>query len=146
MAKKDMEKTSFNTPWGVFCYKVMPFGLKNAGATYQRAMTALFHDLMHQEVEVYVDDMITKSKESEDPISWLRKPLDCLTRYKLHLNPNKCVFGVLSGKLLSYIISQRGIKVDPNKARAIIDMPPPTIEKEVRGLLGRLQYISRFIA
>ena len=61
MAEEDMEKTSFITPWGVFCYRVMPFGLKNAGATYQRAMMTLFHNLMHQEVEVYVDDMIAKS-------------------------------------------------------------------------------------
>ena len=66
LVEEDMEKTSFITPWVVFCYQVMPFGLKNAGATYQRAMTALFHDLMHREVEVYVDDIIAKSKEPED--------------------------------------------------------------------------------
>ena len=123
----------------------MSFGLKNAGTTYQRAMTALFQDLMHQEVKVYVDDMIAKSKEFEDHLACLRKLFDCLRRYKLHLNPNKCVFGVSSNKLLGYIISQRGIEVDPSKARAIINMPPPTTEKEVQGLLGRLQYISRFI-
>ena len=63
-----MEKTSFITPWGVFCYRVMPFGLKNAGASYQRAMTALFHDMMHNEIEIYVDDMIVKSKTEEDHI------------------------------------------------------------------------------
>ena len=126
-----MEKTSFITPWGVFCYQVMPFELKNAGATYQRAMTALFHDLMHREVEVYVDDMIAKTKELEDHLPCLRKLFDRLRKYKLRLNPSKCVFGVSFGKLLSYIVSQRGIKVDLMKAKAIVDMPPPRTKKEV---------------
>ena len=108
---------------------MMPFGLKNAGATYQRSMTALFHDLMHQEVEVYVDDMISKSRESEDHLVCLKKLFDRLRRYKLRLNPNKCVFGVSSRKLLRYIVSQRGIEVDPSKARAIVEMPPPNTEK-----------------
>ncbi|WP_168415631.1 reverse transcriptase family protein, partial [Acinetobacter indicus] len=66
MDEEDKEKTTFITPWGTFCYKVMPFGLKKAGATYQRAMVILFHDMMHKEIEVYVDDMIAKSRESED--------------------------------------------------------------------------------
>ena len=88
-------------------------------------MTALFHDLMHQEVEVYVDDMIAKTKEPEDHLACLRKLFDRLRKYKLRLNPSKCVFGVSSGKLLGYIVSQRGIEVDPMKAKAIVDMPPP---------------------
>ena len=68
MAEEDREKTTFITPWGTFCYKVMPFGLKNAGAMYQRAMVTLFHDMMHKEVKVYVDDMIAKSKRAEDHV------------------------------------------------------------------------------
>ena len=107
-------------------------------------MTALFHDLMHQEVEVYVDDIIAKSKDSKDHLPFLRKLFDHLRHYKLRLNSNKCVFAVSSGKLLGYIISQRGIEVDPSMARAIINMPPLGTEKEVRGLLGCLQYISQF--
>ncbi|RVW59853.1 Retrovirus-related Pol polyprotein from transposon 17.6 [Vitis vinifera] len=116
MAPKDMEKTFFITEWGTYCYWVMPFGLKNAGATYQRVATALFHDMMHRDVE-------------------LRR-----------LNPKKCTFGVTFGKLLGHIVSERGIEVDPEKIRAILDMPAPRIEKEIRGFLGRLQYITRFIA
>jgi hypothetical protein len=146
MAEEDMEKSAFITPWGVFCYRVMPFGLKNAGATYQRAMTTLFHDMMHREVEVYVDDIIAKSKTAEDHLSCLKKLFDRLRKYKLKLNPNKCVFGAQTGKLLGHIISQKGIQMDPDKAKAILEMPPPTTEKQVRSLLGRLQYISRFIA
>ncbi|WJX45412.1 hypothetical protein P8452_32294 [Trifolium repens] len=115
MAPEDREKTSFITPWGTFCYKVMPFGLKNAGATYQRAMTTLFHDMMHKEIEVYVDDMIAKSDTEEEHVEHLLKLFQRLRKYQLRLNPNKCTFGVRSGKLLGFIVSQRGIEVDPNK-------------------------------
>lgn len=139
LAKEDMEKTSFITPWGVFCYRVMPFGLKNAGATYQRAMTALFHDMMHNEIEVYVDDMIAKSRDASNHLECLRKILDRARKYNLRLNPQKCFFGVTKGKVLGFIVSRRGIEVDPNKVKAIIEMSPPKTEKEVRGLLGRLQ-------
>ncbi|XP_058772888.1 uncharacterized protein LOC131646985, partial [Vicia villosa] len=146
MAPEDMEKTSFITPWGTFCYKVMPFGLKNAGATYQRAMTTLFHDMMHKEIEVYVDDMIAKSSTEEEHIEYLLKLFQRLRKYQLRLNPNKCTFGVRSGKLLGFIVSQRGIEVDPDKVRAIQEMPAPKTEKQVRRFLGRLNYISRFIS
>ena len=146
MAPEDMEKTTFITPWGTFCYKVMPFGLKNAGATYQRAMVTLFHDMMHKEIEVYVDDMIAKSQSEEDHIDHLQKLFERLRKFRLRLNPAKCTFGVRSGKLLGFIVSQRGIEVDPDKVRAIQEMPAPHTEKEVRGFLGRLNYISRFIS
>src|SRR3954469_21030123 len=118
MAPEDMEKTAFITPWGTFCYRVIPFGLKNAGATYQRAMTILFHDMMHKEVEVYVDDMIAKSKNEEDHIHNLTKLFQCLRKFQLRLTPIKCTFGVYSGKLLGFIVSKRGIEVDPDKVKA----------------------------
>lgn len=73
MAHEDMEKTSFITPWGTYCYKVMPFGLKNVGATYQRVATTLLHDMIHKEVEVYVDDMIVKSVDRDGHIATLGK-------------------------------------------------------------------------
>src|ERR1044072_3996257 len=146
MAPEDMEKTSFITPWGTFFYKVMPLGLNNADATYQRAMTTLFHDMMHKEIEVYVDDMIVKSDTEEEHIVHLRKLFERLRKYKLRLNPNKCTFGVRSGKLLGFIVSQRGIEVDPDKVKAIQEMPAPRTEKEIRGFLGRINYISRFIS
>ncbi|KAA0037783.1 Retrovirus-related Pol polyprotein from transposon 17.6 [Cucumis melo var. makuwa] len=137
---------TFITLWGTFCYKVMPFGLKNAGATYQRAMVTLFHDMMHKEIEVYVDDMIAKSKADEDHTTTLQKLFDRLRKYQLKLNPSKCTFGATSGKLLGFIVSEEEIKVDPNKVRAIMEMPSPKTEKEIRGFLGRLNYISRFIS
>ena len=138
MAPEDMEKTTFITLWGTFCYKVMSFGLKNAGATYQRAMVALFQDMMHREIEVYVDDMIAKSKTQEEHLINLQKLFERLRKYRLRLNPAKCTFGVKSGKLLGFIVSQKGIRVDPEKVKAILEMPEPRIEKQVRGFLGRL--------
>ena len=131
MAPKDMEKTSFITPRGTYCYKVMPFGLKNAGATYQRATTTLLHDLIHKEIEVYVDDMIVKSKDHEGQIPALWKFFERIQFYKLWLNPKKCTFGVTFGKLLGFIVSQKGIEVDPDKIKAIVEMKPPRTEKEI---------------
>ena len=141
-----MEKTFFITEWGTYCYRVMPFGLKNARAPYQRAATTLFHDMMHRGVEVYVDDMIVKSRNRADHLATLQRFFERIRRFKLRLNPKKCTFGVTSGKLLGHIASERGIEVDPEKIKAILDMPAPKNEKDIRGFLGRLQYISRFIA
>src|SRR3954467_6619780 len=124
----------------------MSFGLKNAGATYQRAMVALFHDMIHREIEVYVDDMIAKSHTEEEHLGHLHKLFDRLKKYRLRLNLNKCTFGVRSGKLLGFIVSSKGIEVDPDKDKAIQEMPAPKTEKQVRGFLGRLNYISRFIS
>ncbi|PKI64638.1 hypothetical protein CRG98_014976 [Punica granatum] len=106
IAEEDKIKTTFTTMWGTFCYRVMPFGLKNAGATYQRAMVTLFHDMMHKEVEVYVDDMIVKSKEREDHLVNLKRLFDRLKEYKLWLNQAKCTFGAQSGKLLGFVVSE----------------------------------------
>jgi len=96
MAPADLEETIFITLWGTFCYKVMSFGLKNAGATYQRALVTLFHDMMHKEIEVYVDDMIAKSRSEEEHIFNLKKLFERLRKYELKLNPAKCKQNVLS--------------------------------------------------
>ncbi|RVW87897.1 Retrovirus-related Pol polyprotein from transposon 17.6 [Vitis vinifera] len=133
MAPEDMEKTAFITEWGTYCYRVMPFGLKNAGATYQRAATTLFHDMMHRDVEVYVDDMIVKSRGRADHLDALERFFERIRKFRLRLNPKKCTFGVTSGKLLAWAYSsERGIEVDPDKIKAILDMPVPKTEKEIR--------------
>ena len=132
--------------WGTFCYKVMPFRLKNTGATYQRAMVTLFHDMMHKEIEVYVDDMIAKSQGEDDHVVDLRKLFERLRKFQLKLNPTKCTFGAISRKLLRFVVSKKGIKIDPDKVRAIQDLPPPRTLKEVRSFIGRLNYITRFIS
>nr|XP_027083543.1 uncharacterized protein LOC113705834 [Coffea arabica] len=110
----------------------MPFGLKNAGATYQRTMTTLFHDMIHKEMEVYVDDIIIKSKKAEDHLIDLRKLFERLRKYNLKLNPVKCAFGAPAGKLLGFIVSKKGIEIDPAKIKAIRDMPVPKTQKDVK--------------
>ena len=131
MAPDDMEKTSFITPWGTYCYKVMLFSLKNSGATYQRAATTLLHDLIHKEVEVSVDDMIVKSKDHKGHIPALQNFFERIQFYKLRLNPKKCTFGVIAIKLLGFMVSQRGIEGDPEKIKAIVEIKPPRAEKEI---------------
>ena len=124
----------------------MPSGLKNAGATYMRDMKTIFHDMIHKEIEVYVDDVIIKSHESLDHLTYLKKFFDRLRRYNLKLNPSKCAFGVPADKLFGFIVSRRGIELDPSKIKVIQDLPPPKTKKEVMSFLGRLNYISRFIS
>ena len=109
----------------------MPFGLKNAGATYQRVATTILHDMIHKEVEVYVDDMIVKSKEREGHYTALQKFFQRIREFRLRLNPQKCTFGVIAGKMLGFLITKRGIEVNPSKIKVILEMPPPMTEKEV---------------
>jgi hypothetical protein len=103
----------------------MPFGLKNAGATYQRAMTTIFHDMMHTFMEDYFDELLAKSYTREEHIKIFSKIFVRMEKFNVCLNPKKCVFGVISGKLLGYIVSAKGIEVDPGNVQAIMDMPPP---------------------
>lgn len=129
---------TFTTPWGIFFHQVMPFGLKNVGATYQRAMTIIFHDLLHVIMEDYVDDILGKYKTRDSQISILTTIFERLEKYKVYLNPKKCVYGVQSRKLLGYIVSRRGIEVDPTKVKDIMEMPPPTILKQLYSFQGYL--------
>uniref|UniRef100_A0A2N9J359 RNA-directed DNA polymerase n=1 Tax=Fagus sylvatica TaxID=28930 RepID=A0A2N9J359_FAGSY len=145
MSPRDAEKTAFRTPIGNFYYTVMPFGLKNAGATYQRTMTAIFHDMMHREIEDYVDDIVVKSKTRGDHFSILKKVFERCRLYKLKMNPLKCAFGVSAGKFLGFLVHQRGIDVDLARSSAIATMKPPTTHKELKSFLGKLSYIRRFI-
>ena len=114
MAPGDMEKTSFITEWGTYCYRVIPFGLKNTGATYHKAATTLFHDMMHRDVEVYVDDMIMKSRDRADHLAALERFFERIKQFRLRLNPKKCTFRVTSGKLLGYMVSEKGIEIEPD--------------------------------
>ena len=108
-------------------------------------MVTLFHDMMHKEIEVYVNGMITKSRTTKDHLVDLRKLFKCLIKYKLRLNPNKCVFRARSGKLLGFILKKRGIEVDPAKVQAIQNMPTPQTEKQIRSFLSKVNYITRFM-
>ncbi|PKI49247.1 hypothetical protein CRG98_030356 [Punica granatum] len=102
--------------------------------------------MMHKEIEVYVDDMIAKSKEGEDHLVNLKRLFDHPRKYKLRPNPVKCTFNAKSGKLLGFVVSERGIEVNPDKVKAIMELHPPSTVREVRGFLGQLNYIAQFIA
>ena len=115
---------------------VMPFRLKNVGATYQRAMMAIFHDMIHIDMEVYVDDILVKSRTRAEHPQALARILQRSQEHNLKMNPKKCVFRDSSGKLLRFIVSKRGIEIDPNKAKVIVEMPPLKNLKELRGLIG----------
>ncbi|XP_022895322.1 uncharacterized protein LOC111409511 [Olea europaea var. sylvestris] len=146
MNPKDKELTSFRTPKGIYCYKVMPFGLKNAGATYQRAMQKIFDDILHKNVECYVDDLVVKTKRHDDHLQDLRDVFKKLRRHQLKMNSLKCAFGVTSGKFLGFVVRHRGIEIDQSKIEAIINMPEPRNVRELKSLQGKLAYIRRFIS
>ena len=108
MAKEDQEKMAFIIDHALYCYKVMPFGLKNAGATYQRLVNKVFADQLRRNMGAYVDDMLVKSKSMSQHIAYLEETFSILTKQGMRLNPAKCVFEVTSEKFLSFIVSQRG--------------------------------------
>uniref|UniRef100_A0A2N9H299 Reverse transcriptase domain-containing protein n=1 Tax=Fagus sylvatica TaxID=28930 RepID=A0A2N9H299_FAGSY len=127
MEEKDQEKTDFITSRRLFCYKAMSFGLKNAGATYQRLVNKMFHDQIGRNVKVYVDDMLIKSKENEDHLADLKETFQALRGYNMKLNPEK-------------------IEANPDKIKAILEMRPPTTIKEVQSLTGKATARNRFVS
>src|SRR6266511_2258869 len=133
-------------PFGAYCYITMPFGLKNAGATYQRAMQRCLHDQLRCNVEAYIDDVIIKSRIKEDLISDLFGTFANLRCFMCKLNPEKCVFGVPSGKLLGFIVSYRGIEANPKKLKDIFKMNSLTALKDVQKLTGCMAALSHFVS
>ncbi|CAA0810399.1 Unknown protein, partial [Striga hermonthica] len=146
MHPDDAEHPSFYSARGLYCYVRMTFGLKNAGATYQRLVKKMFAHLIGRTMEVYVDDMLVKSEQAPDHIAHLSEVFDILREYSMVLNPKKFTFGVGSGKFLGYMVSQRGIEANPVKIQAILDLTPPTSIKGVQDLTGRLAALNRFIS
>ncbi|KAL0426583.1 UNVERIFIED_CONTAM: hypothetical protein Slati_2833100 [Sesamum latifolium] len=146
LAPEDRKKVSFITSEGTFCYVAMPFGLKNAGATYQRLVDKIFRPQIGRNLEVYVDDMLVKSKKAADHVKDLEETFSVLRKYKLKLNPAKCAFGVQGGRFLGFMVTQRGIEANPLKIKAIIDMKAPTCLNEAQRLTGRIAALNRFIS
>ena len=144
----DASKTAFRCPGALGTYEwvVMPNGLKNAGATYQRAMNAIFHHFLGVFMEVYIDDVVIKSQSYDEHLDHLRKSFQRMNDYGLKMNPLKCAFGVSAGKFLGFLVHQRGIEIDQNKAKAIIETKAPRNKKELQQLLGSLNYLRRFIS
>nr|KYP51700.1 Transposon Ty3-G Gag-Pol polyprotein [Cajanus cajan] len=132
MHPSDEEKTAFITENANFCYRVMPFGLKNAGATYQRLMDKVFQEQIGRNIEIYVDDMVVKSNSIAEHISNLAKIFGALRKHNMRLNPEKCTFGVKGGKFLGFMLSVRGIEANRDKCQAVIDMRSPSNLKELQ--------------
>ena len=120
----------------------LPFGLKNAGSTYQRMMTRMFELQLDKNIEIYVDDMAVKSKVVSGHLGDLDGIFDVLRRYKLRLNASKCSFGVGLGKFLGYMVTHRGIGVNPDQIKAINDLKPPRNPKEVQKLIGMIAALN----
>ncbi|XP_016185917.1 uncharacterized protein LOC107627603 [Arachis ipaensis] len=145
MHPSDQSKTAFITDFGNYCYKVMPFGLKNAGATYQRLMDKVFAKQIGRNIEVYVDDMVAKTQIGNNHVTDLTEIFGQICHYNMRLNPEKCAFAVQGGKFLGFLLTSRGIEANPDKCRAVLDMASPKTVKEVQRLTGRLAALSRFV-
>ena len=145
MAAKDAKKTAFRTPIENFYYTVMPIDLKNVGAIYQRTIIVIFHDMMHREMEDYVDDIVVKSKTKAGHFQILEQVFERCRRYKLRMNPMKCTYEVSTRKFMGFLAHHRGISVNPAKATTITTMKRPTTVRELKSFLRRVSYIRRFV-
>jgi hypothetical protein len=146
LKEEDQIKTTFITPFRTYTYKTMSFELKNTGATYQRAIQMCFADQLHRNVEAYMDDVVIKIRNSDDLIADLEETFSSLRKFWWKLNPTKCVFGVPSGKLLGFFVSNRGIEANPVKTTAITDMEAPATIKDMQKLTGCMAALNRFIS
>ncbi|WVY91024.1 hypothetical protein V8G54_036538 [Vigna mungo] len=141
----DKEKTAFLTDHANFYYEVMPFGLKNVGATYQRLVDRIFTEQLGRCMDVYVDDMVVRSADATKHLQDLEEVFRQVRRYGMRLNPAKCTFGVSAGKFLGFMLTSRGIEANPDKCEAVLKMKSPNTLKEIQRLVGRLTAVSRFI-
>ncbi|RDX65529.1 hypothetical protein CR513_55807, partial [Mucuna pruriens] len=146
MHPQDEEKMAFITNDGAFCYRVMPFGLKNAGATYQCLMDKIFQGILGADVEVYVNDMVVESQGVAEHCEVLGRVFHILRKHQLILNPDKCSFGVRAGKFLGFMLIERGIEANPEKCRAVVDVRSPQSVKEVQQFMGKVTTLSHFIS
>ena len=145
MHSEDEEKTSFITPRGLFVYKVMPFGLKNFGSTYQRFITKIFAGLLGSIVEAYIYDTVAKNWRTEDHIADLETVFYVLRNYNMKLNSSMYFWGSL-GNFLGHIVSQKGIETNPAQSKALLETTEPKTAKEIQVLTGRIAALNRFIS
>ena len=146
MHLRDECKTTFMTELSYYCYTVMPFGLKNAGATYQRLMDRVLAPMIGRNVQAYVDDMVVTSQVKEQHFADLEELFTTIAKYRLKLNPEKCVFEVEVGKFLGFLLTERGIEANLEKCATIKAMRSPSSVKEVQQLTGRMATLSRFVS
>jgi hypothetical protein len=145
VVEEDMPKTTFITPWETYAYARMPFGLKNVGDTFQRAMDHAFKYLIGKFMVDYQDDLTVHSKIREEHINHLRQVFERCRLYGISLNPKKCLFVVSEGKLLGYIVSKKGVYIDLERIKAINELNPPTSKKGVQSFFGKINFVRRFV-
>ena len=143
--ENDKEKTAFTTPWGNFMYDKMPFGLMNAGATFQRAMDIDFVGERDKFVFIYLDQLTVFSKSDAEHLLHLKQMFEKCQKFGLSLNPKKFHFSMQEGKLLDHIVSKNGIKIDPNRVKAIDTINIPRNRKEIQSFLGKNNFLRIFI-
>ena len=146
MDPSDQEKTSFVTGKGTYYYQVMPFGLKNVGAAYQRLVNKMFQKHIGASMEVYIDAMLVKSVKAELHVAHLAESFQVLKNYNMKLNPTKCAFRVSAEKFLGFIVNSRGIEANPDKIKAMLDMQPPSNTKEIQRLTRRIAALNHFVS
>ena len=146
IAKEDTTKTAFRCPGalGAFEWVIMPFGLKNAGATYQWAMNSIFHDMLGRFMEVYIDDVVVKSDSFEQHLEDLKSAFQRMKKHELKMNPITCAFGVSTCNFVGFLVHYRGIEVDKNKCKAIIEAKAPNNKKQLQRFLGPLNFLRKF--
>ena len=146
MDPSDQEKMSFVTGQGTYYYQVMPFGLKNAGATYQRLVNKMFQKQVSTSMKVYTYDMLVKLVKAELHVDHLAESFQVLKDYKIKLNPAKCAFGVSAENFLGFMVNNRGIEANSDKIKVVLDMQPPSNTKEIQRLTGRIVALSHFVS
>ncbi|XP_074289290.1 uncharacterized protein LOC141614446 [Silene latifolia] len=140
------EKTAFTSERGIYCYNVMPFGLKNAGSTYQSLVNMMFKEKIGQTMEIYIDNMVVKSKQASQDHQHLADTFSTLRKYQMKLNLTKCTFEVSSGKFMGYMVTQRGIEASTEQIRAILQLESPQKPKDIQRLTGRVEALNRYQA
>src|ERR1044072_791465 len=148
IAEEDVPKTAFRCPGALGTYEwvVIPFDLKNAGATYQRVMNTIFHDFIKTFMQVYIDDVVIKSASKNGHLDHLRQAFERMRKHGLKMNPLKCAFGVVAGDFLGFVVHKNGIEINQNKTKAIFNTSPPSNKKQLQSLLGKINFLRRFIS
>nr|KYP45445.1 Transposon Ty3-I Gag-Pol polyprotein [Cajanus cajan] len=148
IAANDVSKIAFRCKGvlGVYAWVMMSFGLKNVGEKYKREMNLIFHDLIGKFVQVYIDDIIVESKRKDEHLLHLKLSFERMRKHELNMNPLKFAFGVTTRKFLGFIVHQKGIEVDKNKTKAIMETRPPPNKKELQSLMGKINFLRRFIS
>ena len=145
IAPEDQDKTTFTCPWGMFAYRVLPFGLCNAPATFQRDVIGIFSELVNDSMEIFMDDFTPYGRDFEEALENLKKVLIRCEQTQLSLSTENCHMMMKEGVVLGQFISANGIQVDPSKIKVIKNIPTHSTQKEVRSFLGHAGYYRRFI-